>query len=277
MMKLYVSDLDGTLLHNNGRLSEFSQHNLNQLLASGMHFTVASARSVVAMQRILGDVDFRLPIVEFNGAFVTDYHTGQHQIINAIAPSLVVELFLLLDRHHAGYFVSSYNGQDDCLYYSEVLNEGMNWYYQDRLQAGDKRLTYRHNLRRTIGEEIVCFTIIDTKEALQDIYDELHQRYAGEVEIYFYESYYTKGWYWLTIHHKKATKDQAIEQIMDQFGYKVDDLTVFGDEMNDYKLFTMAARSIAVANAVEGLKAVATHVIGSNEEDSVVKFLLREQ
>ena len=66
-MKLYVSDLDGTLLRNNASISEFSKMNLNLLLSGGMHFTVASARSVVSMKRILGDVNFRLPIVEFNG------------------------------------------------------------------------------------------------------------------------------------------------------------------------------------------------------------------
>jgi len=277
MMKLYVSDLDGTLLRNNASLSEFSRETLNLLLDNGMHFTVASARSIVAIQRILGQVNFRLPVVEFNGSFITDYHTGEHQVINSIDPSLVTELFLLLDRHHLGYTVSSFDGQQDRLYYSEILNEGMDWYYQDRLRAGDKRLTYRRNLRSTTRDEIVSFTIIDRKDALHDVYHELHQRYANEIEIYLYENYYTKDWYWLTLHQKKATKDQAIKQIMDQYGFKPEDLTVFGDEMNDYPMFKLAAHSIAVSNAVEGLKEVATSVIGTNEEDSVVKYLMGEK
>lgn len=275
-MKLYVSDLDGTLLRNNASLSEFSRKSLNQLIAGGMHFTVASARSVVSMQRLLGQLDFRLPIIEFNGAFITDYHTGEHQIINSIHSSLAIELFLLLDRHQLGYTVSSYDGFDDRLYYSEILNEGLDWYYQDRLRASDKRLTYRKNLRNTIGEEIVCFTVIDRKETLQELHSELLQRYANELQIYFFENYYTKDWYWLTIHQKNATKDQAIQQIMDQYGFTQEDLTVFGDEMNDYPMFTKAAHAIAVGNAVEGLKKVATRVIGTNEEDSVVKYLMEE-
>lgn len=39
-------------------------------------------------------------------------------------------------------------------------------------------------------------------------------------------------------------------------------------------MFQMADRSIAVSNATAELKAYATQVIGSNEEDSVVKYLL---
>ncbi|TCZ80059.1 HAD family phosphatase [Paenibacillus albiflavus] len=277
MMKLYVSDLDGTLLRNNASLSEFTRENLNLLIDNGMHFTVASARSIVAIQRILGQVNFRLPVIEFNGSFITDYHTGEHQVINSIDPSLVIELFLLLDRHHLGYTVSSFDGQQDRLYYSEILNEGLDWYYQDRIRAGDKRLTYRRNLRSIINEEIVSFTIIDRQEALQDVYHELHQRYANEIEIYLYENYYTKDWYWLTLHQKKATKDQAIKQIMDQYGFKPEELTVFGDEMNDYPMFKLAAHAVAVGNAVEGLKEAATSVIGTNEEDSVVKYLMGEK
>jgi hypothetical protein len=51
-------------------------------------------------------------------------------------------------------------------------------------------------------------------------------------------------------------------------------LTVFGDQMNDLTMFGAAAHAIAVANAREELKRHATEVIGSNEEDSVVRYIL---
>ena len=42
---LYISDLDGTLLQLNERLSAFGCQTLNQLVASGMLFSYATARS----------------------------------------------------------------------------------------------------------------------------------------------------------------------------------------------------------------------------------------
>jgi hydroxymethylpyrimidine pyrophosphatase-like HAD family hydrolase len=59
MSKIYVSDLDGTLLRNDGTISNFSKENLTRLLNDGMYFTAASARSVVAMQKILKGIPFQ--------------------------------------------------------------------------------------------------------------------------------------------------------------------------------------------------------------------------
>ena len=67
---LYVSDLDGTLLRNDTSLSQYSKDTLNALLDQGLLFTVASARSIASMRHVLADLPLRLPVVEFNGAFV---------------------------------------------------------------------------------------------------------------------------------------------------------------------------------------------------------------
>jgi HAD superfamily hydrolase (TIGR01484 family) len=90
MGTLFVFDLDGTLLRNDATLSDFSKDHLNELLRSGMLFTVASARSVITMASMLKGLNLTLPVVEFNGAFVSDLRTGQHRIVNSI-DSVVAE------------------------------------------------------------------------------------------------------------------------------------------------------------------------------------------
>ena len=277
-MKLYVSDLDGTLLRNDATLSPYSQEQLNRLIREGVHFTVASARSVVTMQHILKGVDMKLPVIEFNGAFISDIRTGNHQVVNSIETETVEDIFELLEHRGYAYFVSSFNGKEDCLYYSDRANanEGMRWYYRDRIEANDKRLRYRRDLRETSGEQIVCFTVIDRKQNLQELYETARRRYAGLLEIYFYENRYSPGWHWLTVHHRKATKAEAVRQLLDQYGFKREQLTVFGDQINDVKMFRLAGRAIAVANAAEELKRLASKVIGTNEEDSVVRFMVED-
>ncbi|HEX6972345.1 MAG TPA: HAD family hydrolase, partial [Limnochordia bacterium] len=94
-----------------------------------------------------------------------------------------------------------------------------------------------------------------------------------QVVTHYFENQYSPGWYWLTVHHWRATKDQAIRVLMQKYGLTRSELVVFGDHTNDIKMFQMADRAIAVANATEALKRHATQVIGSNEEDSVVKYL----
>jgi HAD superfamily hydrolase (TIGR01484 family) len=101
-MKLYVSDLDGTLLRNNATLSEFSKRTLRDLIKQGVHFTVASARSLVSIRNFLDGVPLHLPVIAFNGAFISDLETGKHRIINHLNQSIVPELYELVKEHKCG-------------------------------------------------------------------------------------------------------------------------------------------------------------------------------
>jgi hydroxymethylpyrimidine pyrophosphatase-like HAD family hydrolase len=93
MDTIYISDLDGTLLRNDVSLSDYSRENLKLLLKKGAKFTVASARRVSGIRKMLGDLPITLPIINFNGAFLSDYRTGKHQVINALSPYVAMELF----------------------------------------------------------------------------------------------------------------------------------------------------------------------------------------
>jgi hypothetical protein len=277
MASIYISDLDGTLLTGQPALSDYTRSHLSRMLDAGLPFTVASARSVVSIRELLQDLPLRLPVIEFNGAFISDYTSGDHRIIHSLECGLVPEIFELIKRHSALPFISTFNGQEDCLYYESILNEGMGFYQQSRKESGDKRLREIADLRGCMEEQVVCLTVIDRRPVVEAVAAELKDRYPGATEPHiFADSYAPPGWYWLTIHDRRASKDQAIGILVEEFGFDLEGLTVFGDEVNDIKMFQLAPRAVAVANALDEVKAVATEVIGSNEEDSVVRFIERD-
>ena len=55
--------------------------------------------------------------------------------------------------------------------------------------------------------------------------------------------------------------------------FSCDRVIAFGDGKNDVDMFEIADESYAVSNAHEVLKAKATGIIGSNNEDGVAKWL----
>ena len=73
---------------------------------------------------------------------------------------------------------------------------------------------------------------------------------------------------------KAASKARAAKHLKEMLG--ADRLVVFGDQVNDIPLFEAADEAYAVGNAVQALKDIATGVIGTNDEDAVVKWLERE-
>ena len=50
-------------------------------------------------------------------------------------------------------------------------------------------------------------------------------------------------------------------------------MVVFGDNLNDLSMFTIADERYAVANAVQELRDISTAVIDSNDNDGVAKWL----
>jgi Cof subfamily protein (haloacid dehalogenase superfamily) len=273
-LELYLSDLDGTLLDSSGEVSERTRKGLRTLLEAGLPFSVASARSYFSIRKLFGaDMPFRLPIIEFNGAFLTDYKTGEHLEVYSLGTELGEELFDRVLGAGLRPFVCSYDGREDCLHYDELINSGMVWYEKRRRDAGDTRLRRTMSLRSTMSEQVVSLTVM-APDALriQALRDALRESYGERLQLFCYENEYQKGNWWLTIHHERASKHIAMRRLQEQFapGAK---LTAFGDNVNDLSMLKDADVAVAVGNAVEPVLAAAHHVIGTNDEDSVVRFL----
>ena len=272
---LYVSDLDGTLLRNDTSLSQYSKETLNALLDQGLLFTVASARSIASMRHILVDLPLRLPVVEFNGAFVSDLASGQHYLIHDLHRDVLSELWQQITD--AGYvpFISTYDGTVDRLYYrdSDITNDGMAWYLQNRRLHQDPRLCYLADLQSGLDDQVVCLTVIGPGPELEQLDEAVNQRHAKRVQTHCYENQYSPGWHWLTIHDARATKEQGILSLKRMQGMKDRCLVVFGDQVNDMDMFKMADEALAVANAIPALKEQATGIIDTNEEDGVVRYI----
>ncbi|MBO4495598.1 MAG: HAD hydrolase family protein, partial [Clostridiales bacterium] len=78
--------------------------------------------------------------------------------------------------------------------------------------------------------------------------------------------------YWLEICPKNCTKAKSLLKLKKDYGF--DRLVVFGDSLNDVSMFKIADEAYTVANARSELKALATDVIGYNEEDAVAHYLI---
>jgi hydroxymethylpyrimidine pyrophosphatase-like HAD family hydrolase len=246
------------------------------MLHDGLSFTVASARSVASIQTILAGLDLRLPIIEFNGAFISDLATGRHLLVNDLAPAVAEDVYEIASASGCAPFVSTFDGLQDRLYYCDLFNKGMQWYVEDCHARRDKRLRHICDPMSAFRERVVCLTAIDRHRRLAKVEETILAQHGTAVETHLFENRYSPGWHWLTVHDRQATKDQAIRTVIDEWGLAGVELVVFGDNINDLKMFRLADRAIAVGNAIKVVKAAATEVIGENGEDSVVQFIRDE-
>ena len=92
MKTLYVSDLDGTLLDRQARLSVQSETIIRRCIEEGMLFTVATARSQSAIG-YLQQLGVRIPSIHLNGVLLYDY--SRRQYIDCVPMDIATSLEII--------------------------------------------------------------------------------------------------------------------------------------------------------------------------------------
>ena len=265
---LYVSDLDGTLMHKDLKISDFSVKTINALVEKGVAFTYATARSISSAGTITKDLKLNLPVITRNGAVLADNNTGKI-IEKALFTEKEVEMLkdMLPELPKTG-FVSCYFGDDMKKVFAGSLHtaelQGYLDYYKD-----DPSVVTVSALSEMFMGNPGYVTIIGNKVETEPLY--LRTREYNGWECLFQKDVY-RDEYWLEIAPRNSTKAKSILKLKEEYGF--DKLVVFGDSANDITMFKIADEAYAVSNAVDELKALATGIIGSNEEDAVAKFLI---
>lgn len=268
MTTLYVSDLDGTLLAPDGRISVRSLSIINGLIARGLPFTYATARSIHSARIVADGLRMELPAIIYNGAMLADARNGR--IISSLSHSqeTVAALRDMIGQTNAPmpFVYALTDGRESVRYMQGSLNDGMARYLASR--PGDKRFACARSEDELFSGGVFYFTFIGAREELSA----LHQR-ALELDCVtlFQTELGRADEYWLEIMPRGATKAEAIARLKQQLGFER--VVCFGDYPNDASMFSIADEAYAVGNADPALKALATGVIGDNAHDGVAVFL----
>ena len=276
MKKIYVSDLDGTLLNEKGELSDETYEILKSLLNTGLLFTVASARPVTAIKRILRGLPISLPVISANGAYISNLHTLEHIAVNAMEGNSAKELVACSKEMNLNVFVSTYTKQGDKTYWNRFENSGQQKFVEERIANKDPRLTFTIDIEKEINNPVIMFMILDEKVKLELFIQKLSGQTKQRLDIHINEDVYDKDYCWLVATNVKATKHEAIKEILKAHALEGRELIVFGDQTNDISMMGLAHKSVAVANAVQAVKEIATEVIGKNTDNSVALYILED-
>ncbi len=264
---LYVTDLDGTLLNQKDRINPKSIAIINELVDKGMMFTYATARSLVSASVVTAGLSTNIPIIAYNGAFIFQPETGEilsREDFSSAERAYAIEVIRANNILPLVY--SFVDGVEKVSWLSGRENEGIRRYLS--LRKGDRRLRPVKDDEELYQGEIFYFTCIGEKSELQPVYDILSkdERYRCTIQQELY-----RPEYFCEIMPVNATKAHAIQKLK-----KIWDcgrVISFGDAVNDIPMFEISDECYAVENAVEELKAAATGIIDSNENDGVANWL----
>lgn len=264
---LYVSDLDGTLLQSNQKVSDFTARAINALAEQGMLFSYATARSYITASKAAANITAKIPLVIYNGAFILDNSSGKRLYSNYFSQGEVNEIAALLRQNSIYPMVYSFiNGAEKFSYCISGLNNGLTEFLRTR--KADVRDHPVNSPEDLYKGDVFYFTLIDDEEKLLPLYHQLKSKYSC---IYSKDIY--SGNQWLEIMPSGVNKANAILTLKKLLGCTK--IVSFGDAINDIPMFEISDACYAVENADDELKKIATAVIGSNNDDGVAKWLLQ--
>lgn len=264
---LYVSDLDGTLLNTKECISKKSLTIINDLIAKGMCFTYATARSLVSSSKVSEGLNKHIPVIVYNGAFIMEADTKK--IIYSCFFQEEEQAYVKMTLKKCNLYPIVYtfiDGVERVLHYKVHENEGMKRYLENRKE--DPRMQALQLNENIYQGDIFYYTCIGEKEELQLAYDAFKkdERFTCTFQQELYQEEY-----WLEIMPKQATKANAIKHLKQLWDCNY--VISFGDAINDIAMFEVSDECYAVENAVNELKKLATKVIASNDQDGVALWL----
>jgi 5-amino-6-(5-phospho-D-ribitylamino)uracil phosphatase len=268
--KLYISDMDGTLLNRDKELSGYTKNVINALTAKGVQFSVATARSAASAVKILSEIDINVPVVLMNGVVINNLRKKEYIKTETITKEIADAIIDVLGKYGITGFMYTVSGSEMVTFYERLYTKALQDFYNERVTKYYKSFEQTDTfLNKTTGNNIIYFTLLDEHKQLCTVYDAL-QNITG-IGTAMYKDTYSENLWYLEIFNKNASKCNAVKYIRQYCGF--DRIIGFGDNYNDMPFFEACDECYAVSNAVHELKEMATGIIDDNNSDGVARFI----
>lgn len=269
MQNIYITDLDHTLLRSDQSISAFTKDTIHKISANHL-FTVATARSFHKVQEFLGDIKPNAPLILLDGTMII---TSEKKIIDLKLVTKDVADAIIFEGSKIGIypFVIGLedSGMEEVFWYPKIVND----YQKDVLKnyENDPRLALKDPI--SAMSRVLKIVYFGTLEILAPLTAHLKTVFQDTLEYKLSPEKYGGGWF-LTILHPQGDKSHAITKVLEYIDFSHQNLTVFGDSVNDIEMFKLANVSVAVANALDEVKKEANIILPhTNDEDGVAMYL----
>ncbi|MEG0229197.1 MAG: Cof-type HAD-IIB family hydrolase, partial [Oscillospiraceae bacterium] len=271
---LYISDLDGTLLQNNGELSQKTIEIINKAIKNGLHFSFATARTSATALKMTEKLNIITPVILMNGVCVFDTQTFKYIKINSFSQNGLKSLIKVIKNLKLSGFLFSINEKTSQLtaFYENLETPNAQNFMEERIKKFDKKFVCIEDFSycKTIqNEKIVYYSVSDKMEKLEQAY--AHLKKISELNVEFYKDTYNKDFWYLEVACSTASKYSALKFIKENFNFNK--IISFGDNLNDLPLFKASDYSLAPQNAKKEVKEKANEIIDYNYNDGVAKYI----
>lgn len=263
-VKLFISDIDGTLLEAGKNISEKNIVAVKKMVDAGIIVTIATGRMYRATLPVAKVLGVDVPIITYNGALIKSV-SGKILYENPLPSEIVVELTNFFEKN--GWYIQNYS--EDNLYFP-VYNEYAKFYEQNQKVTGetvgwDKMRTKTSHVCKMLN---ITNGLAETEKISEIVRAEFGEKISVTRSTPIFNEIVCPG----------VSKAAAIKILAKKFNTDISEVIAIGDSNNDLPMLKAAGKSIAMGNASDEIKTVCDYVTGDCVDDgfaqAVEKFVL---
>ena len=271
---LFATDLDGTFLGADAKVSAYTARSYNSLVQAGADITFVTARTPATIEPLMHALAPRIPAVCMTGAAWWDFSSRSYTrmvyhraadvdtILRICAANGVVPFVYTLDRGSnrlQGYHSTpALTAEEQKFVFERTISDLKTFHIGTPAPENTRTSTV---LLFAMGEPD---RIKATAMAIRE-----HTRcYAS-----WYPDTYNPGLALLEVFAEGVSKAAGLLALKEAIGAKR--IVAFGDNLNDIPMLQVADVAVAVENAHPQVKEIADVVIGPNPADSVIRYITR--
>ena len=257
-LRLVVTDMDGTLIDDEGRVPAGLMDTVADMRDAGIVFAPASGRQLANLRAVLGSAVDDSPLIAENGSFVV--HGGE-EIHSDTISAQDAEAAITMTRRlvDSGHDVGAVVAGKYCAY---IERSDAAFLEQTRLYY--EALEIVEDLTAIPLDEVLKVAVFD----FDDVEKGSSQALTAAVP---HVQTVVSGMHWTDMMSVRASKGRALAALQARLGILPEQTAVFGDYLNDLDLYDHADLGFAMRNAHPGIHAAAAYTAPSNTDDGVLR------
>ena len=256
-IRLVVSDVDGTLVTTDKRLTPAAIEAVRAIRAAGARFTLISSRPPRGMAAVAQALGIDEPMAAFNGGTL---FTPGGEVLEAhrLEAGAAREAIGLLEQGGVGVWVDA----DGAWRLKDPAGPHVD-HEHHTIGFGP---TVVSSFEDVIGRIDKIVGVSDDHALLDRLTDEAKAALHGRAEVQRSQAYY------LDVTHPLANKGDGVRALCRRMGLEPEATAVLGDMFNDTRMFAVAGFSVAMGQAPDEVKAAASAVSpAGNDEDGFAR------
>ena len=254
-IKLFVSDLDGTMLPDGNVVSAENIAAVRCAVEAGIVVTIATGRMFEAALPVAEALGVDVPIISYNGGLIKSL-SGRVYEEHTVAPALAHDIIAFCKERD--WYIQSYSG--GVLRYVEACDESR--IYENSQKLTGRAVGWDGLFAHTAGNCKLLLVTTD-RACAQERAEAVRAAFGVQVDVM------RSADCLIEIVPKGISKASALTSLAAKLGIAVEETMAIGDAYNDLPMLRAAGRSVAMGNAFPEVKEAADCETLSCEENGL--------